>query len=82
MHGSMWRREETRPVGNAVQPGASRRPSSLERHESAIVGYRIDAEAASRVLAVLIRSRQTGAATGLSFAYCGAEVTGTASSPE
>jgi hypothetical protein len=28
MHGSMWRREETRPVGNAVQPGASRRPSS------------------------------------------------------
>jgi hypothetical protein len=27
MHGSMWRREETRPVGNAVQPGASRRPS-------------------------------------------------------
>jgi hypothetical protein len=28
------------------------RSGSLERHESAIVGYRIDAEAARRVLAV------------------------------
>ena len=31
MHGSMWRREETRPVGNAAQPGASRRPSRAPR---------------------------------------------------
>ena len=34
MHGSMWRREETRPVGNAVRP--RRLPPTLQRFECSV----------------------------------------------
>jgi hypothetical protein len=56
------------------------RSGSLERHESAIVGYRIHAAAASRVLAVWFGYGKRATSSELSFAHYGAEVTGTASS--
>jgi hypothetical protein len=76
MHGSRWRREETRPVGLTQPhgPGASRRPDRLAsvapRHLTARRRDRPDAQAATRCGRSLETARRSEHADACGYGYC------------